>query len=248
MEAAPPPDKGGQYALYVHSPVSLTVSTNDGRETSVTEETAKEEIPDSTSGVFGEVKYVLVPVTQGPYTVRLIGLRSGSFTLDVQELKDDEIVASSTIADVPVEQNTQATFTLGKSLDETSPLLVDSNEDGSTDMVIPFVLGSTVFAEEKKPPGLEHALRKTSQRLTELKAPTTTVSVAVPAEMITSLKPLTRRDHVRPLSASTSVTQLGFSVKELPTTEHPSRFERLRSLLHKVFHAILSLLKMLVVR
>lgn len=134
-----------QLAFYAHSPVSLAVTDSSGNESSVSENTSKETIPNSTAGMFGEAKYVLVPANSGPYTVTLTGESSGIVTFDMQELDDGIVAASSTIADVPVTSSTHAILTIEDSLASASALAIDQDGDGSTEYSIKPVLGSTVF-------------------------------------------------------------------------------------------------------
>jgi len=134
-----------QFALYVHSPVSITVTDANGRKTSISEDETKEDIPGSTAGTLGEVKYVLVPTENLPYTLSFTGEGIGSFTLDMQELDGDDITATTTIADVPVTKKMRASLTISKSLADVSALEIDEDGDGTTDLeAVPF-LGSTTF-------------------------------------------------------------------------------------------------------
>lgn len=134
-------------AFYVHSPVSLSISDSEGDESKVSATGSKEDIPGSTAGTLGEVKYVVVPANEAPYTVTLNGEGDGIFTLDMQELDAEAVTASSTIADVPVGNTTRATLTVGASLETASALDIDEDGDGVIDTSISPVLGSTVFPE-----------------------------------------------------------------------------------------------------
>lgn len=151
MDVASPLPQQKTLNFFVHSPVGITVVDENGNRTSVGDSSSEEAIPESTSGTLGEVKYVIVP-SGSPYTLSLDGEASGTFTLDMQEQDGDTVIASSTIADVPVTPATSASLTISDSLESASPLVVDEDGNGSADLSIVPVLGSTVLAPEPASP------------------------------------------------------------------------------------------------
>lgn len=153
-------------AFYVHSPVSLSVTDAAGNESKVAEDGSAEAVPGSIAGTLGEVKYVVVPATDAPYTLTLAGEGNGTFTLDMQEVDADTVTASSTIADVPVTSTTRAMLTVADSLETASALSIDEDDDGTIDTSVSPVLGATVFPEEHgesdraKPHAAVHGVQK----------------------------------------------------------------------------------------
>ncbi len=133
----------------------------DDKVTGVAEDdTVTEDIPGSTYGEFGGVKYVIVPGLApgyGGYELQLYGQsagrgadgqrESGVLALDIQEVSDGVVTASATIADVPVTASTTATLTISDSIDTASPLVVDENGDGADIITVTPVAGETVNYE-----------------------------------------------------------------------------------------------------
>ena len=119
-----------------------------------------EDIPDSTYGEFGDVKYVIVPEGDR-YELVLAGQsdsggaggwQGGTFTLDIQESSGGIVVASTTIAEVPVTASTTASLAVLGGLDSSSPLTVDENSDGTNVITIVPVIGETVNYEPPPEP------------------------------------------------------------------------------------------------
>ena len=121
----PPPDNSRKLLFFLHSPLTLELANADGNT----------KIPGLRYGEFGEVKYAIAPA-ENEYQLTLHGLGSGMFSLDIQEQIGDTIVASTTIANVPVTTSTTASMTIHGSVANTSPLTVDEDGDGTTDITI----------------------------------------------------------------------------------------------------------------
>jgi len=116
-----------------------------------------EDIPGSTYGEFGGVEYVIIP-GGGHYELMINGQPAsggaggwqgsgGTFTLDIQESRGGIVVASTTIADIPVTASTTASLTISGGLDSSSPLAIDENGDGTNIITISPVMGETVNYE-----------------------------------------------------------------------------------------------------
>lgn len=129
----------------LHSPLTLNLYDASGNHAGPTASGGSEEtIPGSAYGQFGEVQYVTVPA--GPeYTVKMNGIASGTFSLDIQEVSGGSIVASTTLAGVPTQAGTIAKITIGDSLTTISSLSVDSDGNGVTDFTLPVSQNSTSF-------------------------------------------------------------------------------------------------------
>lgn len=236
-----------QLAFYVHSPVSLTVIDSDGNESTVSDSASKEGIPGSTAGMFGEVKYVLVPA-EAAYTMRLSGESAGTFTLDMQELDDGVQTASSTIADVPVTSMTEATLTLNGSVDSASSLTVDENGDGSTDFSITPIPGTTVFSPTQKTSDSGGVTKHISTRPRAFFASTTSILPNVP---ITShpVQSIQRSHPSQAHSVATTSPRKSVSISQphstqLPATVHLTFFERFVASIRAIAHALLHFFRM----
>jgi pimeloyl-ACP methyl ester carboxylesterase len=134
-----------QLRFMLHSPLTLNLYDSSGNHTGPTEnESSEETIPGSEYGQFGEVQYIIVPA--GPeYRVEMNGVASGTFSLDIQEVSDGSVVASTTLASVPTQAGTIATMTIGDSLEAVSNLSVDLDGNGSADFQQPVSQNSTSF-------------------------------------------------------------------------------------------------------
>jgi len=135
--------------FYLHSPLTLQLTDSLGNITGLAEDgSMTQNIPGSSYGEFGEVKYVTVP--QGStYTLSMHGQASGTFSLDMQESSGGVVTNSSTIASVP-QGSTLASLTISDGINTASPLTVDKNGDGNTFTITPKV-GETVNYEPPTP-------------------------------------------------------------------------------------------------
>jgi hypothetical protein len=104
------------------------------------------------------VKYVLVRETE-PLVVSLQGDASGEAVLDFEEQLDDTVIASSTIADIPVTPSMTARISIPDTLEHASDFYLDEDGDGTVDQRIPLALGTTSFASTTK------TMSQTSTRL-----------------------------------------------------------------------------------
>jgi pimeloyl-ACP methyl ester carboxylesterase len=147
----------------IHSPVSISITDSFGNFTGITGTssggfvTVKEEVPNSYYMEFGEGKYVGVTGNES-YQVKLKGTGSGTFTLNVEESKDGNVIQKSFV-DIPVSTSTVAELSNVSNISEVS-LKIDMTGDG-------------VFEKEIKPAGSSFDpivfLNTFKQRVIELK-------------------------------------------------------------------------------
>lgn len=130
--------------LRAHSPVSLDVYDDQGRHTGLIAATSSDGIahsyiengiPGVTYDLFGEVKYIYNDANI-PLHVIMKGTGSGYLTYDMQQMIGKNIVASSTFVNIPVTTSTNISVTASPIVNNSSPLLVDQNGDGRTDVVM----------------------------------------------------------------------------------------------------------------
>jgi len=130
--------------FFLHSPLTLQITDSSGNITGLAEDgSMTQDIPDSTYGEFGEVKYITVPEGSN-YQLTMHGQASGTFSLDIQETTSGIITASSTIASVPTTASTLASLTISGGIDTASALSVDENGDGKNMITITPKVGETV--------------------------------------------------------------------------------------------------------
>ncbi len=132
----------------LHSPLTLQLSNAEGETTGLSaSSTVTENIPGAQYGQFGEVQYLIAPAGS-QYQLNLSGLASGMFSLDIEESLGGTLVATATIADVPVSTSTTVHLTISNGIADASALSVDENGDGSADFAIkPSVGTTTQFTE-----------------------------------------------------------------------------------------------------
>lgn len=149
----------------LHSPLTLELADASGNVTGLhTDGSVTEDIPGSTYGEFGEVKYVIAPEGSG-YTLTMRGQASGAFSLDAQEIQGGSIIASSTVAGVPTTANTTATILVSPDTPVISPLAVDEDGDGNVDAtVVPKAGETTIF--DTTPPEFKLTFATSTNSLT----------------------------------------------------------------------------------
>lgn len=138
--------------FFLHSPLTLELKDSSGNVTGLAEDgSITEDIPGSTYGEFGEVKYLIAPAG-AQYQLTMHGQSSGAFSLDIQESSGGTVTASSTIANVPTTASTLASLTVSGGLDSASPLTVDEHGDGKDILTIAPKNGETVAYTAPAPP------------------------------------------------------------------------------------------------
>ncbi|MEK7604659.1 MAG: right-handed parallel beta-helix repeat-containing protein [Patescibacteria group bacterium] len=133
--------------FFLHSPLTLQATDSLGNITGLAVDgSVTEDIPSSTYGELGELKYLIVPES-GRYELTLYGQDTGTFTLDIEESVGGVVATSSSIADVPVTPKTSVRLNISGGLDTASTLRVDEDGDGREDLLIGFKAGETVSYE-----------------------------------------------------------------------------------------------------
>ncbi len=91
-------------------------------------------IPNSYYYKIGEKTYLGLD-TQDQYRIEIDGLALGSFTLEIDEVFDDEVVDSVAYINIPITSNTKASLTT-QTVDTTSSLSLDVQGDGKPDVTV----------------------------------------------------------------------------------------------------------------
>lgn len=132
----------------LHSPLDLSATDSLGNTVS----SATSTIPGARWRRYGEVQVLTVPENT-PITLNLDGYDAGSFTLDIEEVDGSNVVvASSTLSAIPSTEDTRASmvFTDG-TLQGASPLLLDYDGNGTTDISIKSKIGKEVVFDTTPP-------------------------------------------------------------------------------------------------
>jgi pimeloyl-ACP methyl ester carboxylesterase len=129
--------------FFLHSPLALSAHDKMGREISATTST----LPRALYKRFGEVQYISLPSGSFPQ-LKLTGFASGLFTLDINEVIGNNIIASTTFSGLPTTTTTRARmdFIDGK-ISGASPLRIDMNGDGLDDLNLAAKLGEKVYLD-----------------------------------------------------------------------------------------------------
>ncbi|MEJ0053816.1 MAG: hypothetical protein WDN10_03795 [bacterium] len=166
--------------FFLHSPLALEVSDGRGRRTGLTDDgRIREDIPGSTYGEFGEVKYSIVPAGRN-YEIELRGTGSGTFSVDLEEQEGDRVIASSTIYGVPVRERTRASMKVAGDLRHASALIVDEDGDGMVDIEITPRLGEAVpYSANSLQPTTTSSVSDVGRRSSESAASHATATTAI---------------------------------------------------------------------
>ncbi|MFA4873540.1 MAG: LamG-like jellyroll fold domain-containing protein [Patescibacteria group bacterium] len=91
----------------------------------------EEGIPNSSYREFGEDKYLTLD-TQDTYTIKLQGLATGSFTLEIETREGDDSVGTVAYQNIPTSVTMKGELTM-QDVSSVSALLLDVDGDGATD-------------------------------------------------------------------------------------------------------------------
>ena len=120
------------------SPISIDVYDTAGNHTGPVPNSNLQlfeaQIPNSYYYKIGEKTYLGLD-TRDQYRVEIDGLAFGSFTLEIDEVFDDEVVDSTTYTNIPVTPTTKAILTT-QTVNTTSNLSLDVQGDGTPDVTI----------------------------------------------------------------------------------------------------------------
>lgn len=141
----PPATSNKKLTFILHSPLTLKIEDSLGNVTGLANDGSfTQDIPGSSFGQSGEVKYLIVPEGD-TYQLSMHGQDYGTFSLNLEESANGVVMASSTIADVPTTASTIAAMTVPSDLSSASPLSIDLNGDGANLITIDPKVGETVY-------------------------------------------------------------------------------------------------------
>ena len=117
-------DTSLRYSL--HSPLTLNLYDGLGNHTGVSTTTGEieEQIPGTYYSELGDVKYLFTDATS-PAHIKMTGYDSGVFTLNVDQLLGDTLLASTTFKDIPVTPTTNVNMDIVSDISTLSPMNVD---------------------------------------------------------------------------------------------------------------------------
>jgi len=92
------------------------------------------QVPNSYYYKIGEKTYLGLD-TQDQYRIEIQGLALGSFTLEIDEVFNDEVVDSTAYTNIPVTPDTKA-FLITQTVETTSSLSIDLQGDGTPDVTV----------------------------------------------------------------------------------------------------------------
>ena len=139
-----------RYAL--HSPLTLNLYDGQGHHTGISTSTGhiEEQIPGTYYTEFGDVKSIF---TDASTTARIVmnGYAPGTFTFNVDEYSGDMRTASTTFKDIPTTANTNVSLSIDSDITTLSPMRIDTNGDGSTDVTLVPKLNGVVTLDTTPP-------------------------------------------------------------------------------------------------
>lgn len=136
----------------LHSPLNIVAYDNQGRFTGISTSTGNlvEGIPGTYYTEFGESKYIFSDAGL-PLRIYMDGYDTGTFTLNIDELNGDNMVASTTFKNLPTTSDTRVEIGTDSGVASLSPLLLDKNGDGTTDASLAPKLNDIVTLDETPP-------------------------------------------------------------------------------------------------
>jgi pimeloyl-ACP methyl ester carboxylesterase len=154
----------------LHSPLSLNLYDDQGRHTGISTTTnmVEENIPGTRYVEVGDSKEIIADAELAQHLM-LIGYASGSFSLGIEKLEGDTIIASTTYSAIPSSTSTVVTLDLPPNVNlgvqgTSSPLKIDFNGDGVVDtQIIARLNQETVY--DATPPEVELSFDLSKQTL-----------------------------------------------------------------------------------
>lgn len=133
----------------LHSPLDLMIEDASGKKVSSSTET----IQGGAYRRFGEIQYISIPDTDDDVTVKMQGLATGSFTLEVAEYLGTVVDKRHSYKAIPSSTSTKVTFVLEEGVPvEELPLKVDYDGNGTSDItydvegeIVPEITYTTLF-------------------------------------------------------------------------------------------------------
>ncbi len=132
----------------VHSPLSLSIYDSKGHHTGVSTTTGLVELGVKGSSYYeiGDSKIILVDASIS-HTMKLDAYGSGSFTLDIEELDGDNVIASTSFMGIPTTSTTKASLDWhsGEEIGTSTKLFIDFNDDNVIDAALTAKAGEIVL-------------------------------------------------------------------------------------------------------
>ncbi|MBY0110977.1 hypothetical protein K2Y00_03190 [Patescibacteria group bacterium] len=169
-------------SVSVHSPVIISLTNKEGKKTGIFPVPDSdlyyiiEDIPNSAVKFGGEGKYIIAPATN-EYEVSIYGIDDGVFTIKIVDSESKN--EASVITNLPVTPRTYASTTIDHDASSISPLSLDEDGDGETDITIAFEENETVIYET---PFIEAPIKHSSRVMqTERKPEESNTEIVVQA-------------------------------------------------------------------
>jgi len=129
----PPTFSEGQRLIFqLHSPLDMFVVLDDG--------TLVGSSTDIVRNVhyrrFGEVQFISLPATENNFNLRLQGLKTGSFTLDIEKYTTDSLIERITYSAIPSSTSTRVLLPIvsAEAVTPDTELLIDYDGNGEVDI------------------------------------------------------------------------------------------------------------------
>jgi hypothetical protein len=137
VTTAKPTEKNSRLRMHMASPVAVDVFDSSGRHTGLSlsiPNVLEEQIPNSYYWSIGNDIYMGLD-TGDRYNVQLSGLALGTFTFEIEEVLNDQEIATLVYTDIPVSPTMQGTMTI-QTVGDASQLAIDVEGDGTTDFFL----------------------------------------------------------------------------------------------------------------
>jgi len=147
--STPITEAGDKRLIYsLHSPLSLDIYDNAGNHTGMSTTTGQieEQIPGTYFVKFGETKYFFAG-SDIPLHIVMTGYDAGTFTFSIEEKQGDNIVSVVIFKDIPTTPTTKVSMFVVGNISTLSPLNIDSDNDGTADIILNPIIGGTVTYE-----------------------------------------------------------------------------------------------------
>lgn len=124
-----------RYAL--HSPLTLNLYDTMGHHTGISTSTGEieEQIPGTYYMELGDVKYIFTDASSSAH-IQMSGYATSTFTFNVDQMRGDTLIASTTFKDVPVTPTTQVNLDVVSDISTLSPMHIDLG-DGLVHSIAP---------------------------------------------------------------------------------------------------------------
>ena len=119
----------------LHSPLTLDIYDNLGNHTGISTTTGQieEQIPGTYYIQLGDEKYIFTD-SSTPSHIVMNGYASGTFTFNIDQMRGDELTASTTFKNIPTSSSTRVSLDVSSDITTLSPMNIDRDGDGATDV------------------------------------------------------------------------------------------------------------------